>query len=66
MVRKLVNLKPTKNELLHKLEQLRFMDNLRLMFYGIILFIMIFLMPKGVAGFLENIKINFSGFKKWE
>ncbi|MDC1241593.1 3-deoxy-manno-octulosonate cytidylyltransferase [Gammaproteobacteria bacterium] len=26
-LRKLVNLKPTKNELLHKLEQLRFMDN---------------------------------------
>jgi len=45
------------------LEQLRFMENLRLMFYGIILFIVIFLMPKGVVGFLENIKINFSGFK---
>jgi 3-deoxy-manno-octulosonate cytidylyltransferase (CMP-KDO synthetase) len=26
-LRKLINLKPTKNELIHKLEQLRFMDN---------------------------------------
>ena len=26
-LKKLVNLKPTQNELMHKLEQLRFMDN---------------------------------------
>jgi CMP-2-keto-3-deoxyoctulosonic acid synthetase len=26
-LRKLINLKPTENELTHKLEQLRFMDN---------------------------------------